>query len=63
MERSKNEKVLGLLDKSKFLVPKELTMSQLTAIIRSVQVKFAEQVKDLLQNSLCGLTHFLKQCG
>ena len=34
VERAKNEKHLGILDKSKFLVPEELTMSQLCTIIR-----------------------------
>ena len=36
VERGKSEKMLGILDKSKFLVPEELTMSQLTTIIRCV---------------------------
>jgi hypothetical protein len=34
VERGRREKNLPLLDKSKFLVPEELNMIQLTAIIR-----------------------------
>lgn len=34
IERAKSEKNLALLDKSKFLVPEELTMGQLNTIIR-----------------------------
>lgn len=34
VERSKTERSLATLDKSKFLVPEELSMSQLTTIIR-----------------------------
>ncbi len=34
IERARKERSLSLLDKSKFLVPEELTMSQLTTIIR-----------------------------
>ncbi len=47
MERSRNEKNLGILDKSKFLVPEELTMGQLTSIIRSVQ----KSLQAILNNS------------
>ncbi len=36
IERARKERSLSLLDKSKFLVPEELTMSQLTTIIRCV---------------------------
>ena len=36
MERAASEKSLPLLDKIKFLVPEDLTMFQLTAIMRCV---------------------------
>ena len=45
IEKAQNEKNLAELDKSKFLVPEELTMSQLVNIIRySITLATAAQL-------------------
>ena len=51
IERSRSEKHLPLLDKTKFLVPEELTMSQLTAIIRKRMLLSDTQSFYLIINS------------
>ncbi|XP_069911058.1 microtubule-associated proteins 1A/1B light chain 3C-like isoform X3 [Oryctolagus cuniculus] len=48
VERYPREKLLSLLDKTKFLVPQELTMSQFLSIIRSRMVLRATEAFYLL---------------
>ena len=56
VERYKKEQALPILDKSKFLVPQELTMSQFVTIIRYKKCraavylypKFNDKVRDCI---------------
>ncbi|XP_043820674.1 microtubule-associated proteins 1A/1B light chain 3C [Dromiciops gliroides] len=51
VERYQKEKYLPLLDKTKFLVPQELTMTQFLTIIRSRMVLTATEAFYLLVNN------------
>ena len=51
IERSENSKHLTIIDKNKFLVPKELTMSQLLWVIRKRMNIRREQAVFLLSDS------------
>eukprot|EP00800_Vazella_pourtalesii_P017039 TRINITY_DN5071_c0_g1_i2.p1 TRINITY_DN5071_c0_g1~~TRINITY_DN5071_c0_g1_i2.p1 ORF type:complete len:135 (+),score=33.78 TRINITY_DN5071_c0_g1_i2:55-459(+) len=63
VERYKKEKDLPLLDKTKFLVPEELTMSQFVAIIRNRMNLNPNQAFYLIVNnkSLASLSTTLAQ--
>ena len=55
MERSASEKSLPLLDKIKFLVPEDLTMFQLTTIMRKrLQLKDSQAFYLLINNRMIG---------
>ena len=53
MERAASEKSLPLLDKIKFLVPEDLTMFQLTAIMRCVSACVCLCVSVSLRECVC----------
>ncbi|EDV23625.1 Microtubule-associated proteins 1A/1B light chain 3C [Trichoplax sp. H2] len=63
VERYKNEKVLPILDKTKFLVPQELTMSQFVSIIRNRMSLTPSQAFYLIVNnkSLVSMTTTLTE--
>lgn len=58
VERFHKERQLGMLDKTKFLVPQELTMSQFSTIIRNrIKIKPNQAFYLLINNkSICSMS-------